>query len=330
LRTYLVNLTSRRAAKLFIAFFVIGVACTLADFGLPWSPALLVAAYGLLLLYTEKVYVVAHAEMTINSPYFLGFLFFLTSLFATFSQLSLRGGAVDLDFDAMIHKMGGALLATIVGLPFRQLLFAYHPTQADQDFFFRTLEEELRRSATEFKRSQAELVQLVQEFTALRETMFAEEAKASRKYRASLDKAIGLFETAFENYPQTISSALSACADSLEVVRAKSRALSAAAELVEPLQISSLVSHFSTLRDNSSTLANSLSALTGEVNALQTLGSNLPTHIRTQLLAAQSDFDEARRNIRTKLDILDADIKAIDKVLTDFVQLTQAKVTAIQ
>src|SRR5271169_1636680 len=58
------------------------------------------------------------------------------------------------DILTIFRQLGTALVATIVGLPFRQALFAYAPGQQDQDTFYRNLEEELRRSASEFRKSQ--------------------------------------------------------------------------------------------------------------------------------------------------------------------------------
>jgi hypothetical protein len=72
-RTYLVNLTSRRAVVLFLISLVCGAVFIVAGVGLPWTPALVVSAYGAVLLYCAKVLLVPHSEMTNNSPYFLGF-----------------------------------------------------------------------------------------------------------------------------------------------------------------------------------------------------------------------------------------------------------------
>src|SRR5258706_281978 len=96
LEVFLINLDSRRAVKLFIIFLAVGILLIAADIALPWSPALLVIAYGVILLYCAKVYLVPHSEMTNNSPYFLGFLFFLISLFRAFWSISSLADDVQL------------------------------------------------------------------------------------------------------------------------------------------------------------------------------------------------------------------------------------------
>jgi hypothetical protein len=324
LRTYLVNLTSRRAVNLFLISLAAGSVLITADIYLPWSPAVVVIAYGGVLFYCAKVFLVPHSEMTNNSPYFLGFLFFLISLLRTFWSISTLGD--DLQLGQMLRELGGALLATIVGLPLRQLLFAYSPSQAEQDIFFRTLEEELRRSATEFKRSQVELIQLVHEFVETRKGFFSEEEKASRRYIRGLEKAAGIFEESAANYPAIISAALSKCAQSLKVLQEKSLELSQAAQTLEPDKIKEVVTQFAAVRDSSAELARGLSGLQVGVVQLEQLVAGLPSNVGGHLRGAQVEFDEVRRDFRKKVDEIQADISAIDKVLTDFVALTQERV----
>lgn len=328
LRTYLVNLTSRRAVHLFIISLACGIVCIAADIGLPWTPALVVCAYGGVLLYCAKVLLVPHSEMTNNSPYFLGFLFFLIFLLRTFWTVSFL--ADDLQLGQIIHQLGGALLATVAGLPFRQLLFAYSPSEAEQDIFFRTLEEELRRSATEFKRSQVELIQLIQEFVEARKGIFSDEEKASRRYIRSLEKAVGLFEESSANYPAVISSALSTCAQSLQVLQEKSLELSQAAQTLTPDKIKEIVTQFTAVRDSSADLAGGFGSLQIAVVKLEELATGLPSSVRGHLRGAEVEFDEVRRQLRRKVDDIQSDVSAIDKVLSDFVALTQDKISVVR
>ena len=177
---YLLKLTSRKAFNLFVAAAALGAVSIFFDIGIPWIPALIVTVYGLLLFYSAKTFLVTHSDLTNNSPYFLGFLFFLMTIFATFHAINNSGDNIDVGL--VLRQLGAALLTTIIGLPFRQLLFAYAPGQQDQDTYYRNLEEELRRSATEFRKSQSELVHLLRDFIKTRATLFAEEEAASRKY----------------------------------------------------------------------------------------------------------------------------------------------------
>jgi hypothetical protein len=328
LRTYLVNLTSRRAVHLFTISLACGILFIVDDIGLPWTPALVVCAYGAILLYCAKCLLVPHSEMTNNSPYFLGFLFFLISLLRTFWSVSSL--ADDLQLGQMVHQLGGALLATVAGLPFRQLLFAYSPSQAEQDIFFRTLEEELRRSATEFKRSQVELIQLIQGFVEARKGIFSEEEEASRQYIRSLQKAVGLFEESAANYPAVISSALSTCAQSLNVLQEKSLELSQAAQTLSPEKIKDIVIQFTAVRDSSVDLTRGLGGLQSAVVQLERLANGLPSSIGGNLRGAQTEFDEIRLRLRRSVNEIQLDVSAIDKVLTDFVVLTQERIGLVR
>jgi len=204
-RSFLLHLTTQRAFILFGLDFALGLISICANFGLPWIPALLVLMYGLVLLYSAVSLKVSHSEATNNSPYFLGFVFFLVSLFRAFYSVSFTNGD---QIDLVIHQLGAALLTTIVGLPLRQALFAFSPSQADQDLFYRTLEEELRRSAAEFRRSQVEMLQIIEDFVAARQSLFKDEQKAIRQYVTSLTKATAVLDGSINDFPNAIATIL--------------------------------------------------------------------------------------------------------------------------
>lgn len=328
IRTYLVNLTARRAALLFFAALVLGIVSIGFGLGLPWVPAIIVAAYGGVLLYAEKQYRVSYNEMTSNSPYFLGFLFFLIALARTFTSFSVE--ATDAQLQYVIRQLGAALLPTIVGLPFRQLLFAYSASQADQDMFFRTLEDELRRSAAEFRRSQVEMVQLLQEFSEMRRGLFSEEEKAARRYVRSLEKAIALFDTSLSDYPIVISSTLSGCAQSVTALKEKLLELGQAVEGAQPRQLSDMISQFDSVKNNASGLASELSNLKSTIEHLRALAEGVPAGIQEQLASAKVELDAARSDLRGKIVSIQTDLTAIDKVLTDFVAVAQERIEDIR
>src|SRR5690242_770686 len=104
LKEYLLNLTSRRAFHLFLLALVVGAISIWSDLLLPWIPAFVVLAYGLTLFYAAKVLFVSHSEMTNNSPYFLGFLFFLFSIYRSFSGFD----ASQLMTSKVISQLGAA------------------------------------------------------------------------------------------------------------------------------------------------------------------------------------------------------------------------------
>jgi hypothetical protein len=341
-KSYLLHLTTRRAVHLFIGALLLGTTAIAFDIGLPWLPALIVALYGSVLLYTAKVYVISHSEMTNNSPYFLGFLLFLISLMRTFAGLSFTDSDSQVGF--IIHQLGAALSTTIVGLPFRQLLFAYSPAQADQDLFFRTLEEELRRSATEFKKSQAELVQLVQEFVEVRKSLFSDEEKASRRYIKNLEKAVSLFDNDLSSYPTTIAAAIGESAKSANSLMGKLHELSQAVADTDPAQVAAALNHFAVIKGSATDLSKELQTLSLGIEELRQSAHALPAAVKHELQVAQSEFNAVRQEIRkqlqtanedfnsvrgqvmSKVQDVQKDIDAIDQVLTEFVDLTERRV----
>lgn len=327
-KEYFLDLTTRRAAHLFMVAFAAGLASIIWQIGLPWVPPLVVVVYGGLLVYAAKKYSVPHAEMTNNSPYFLGFLFFLVSLLRTFSTFSESTGGIDMG--SAIRQLGSALWSTIVGLPLRQLLFAYSPAQADQDVFFRTLEEEIRRSASEFRRSQTELLQLLKEFCELRRTLFSEEEEAARKYVRALEKSIALFEENLTNYPTIIAAALNKCSQSLSTLKEKLRELAQAAESIDVRDLNAIVTEFQNVKSHSAKLAVELSSLQVAVQQLRTSAGELPGTIREHLQSARSDFDTVRNELRKRIDLIEADISQVDKVLTEFVDVAKDRIEAIK
>jgi hypothetical protein len=307
---------------------ILGGASIQAELALPWTPGLIVAAYGGVLLYSEMACGVTHAEMTNNSPYFLGFIFFLFSLLTTFRNFSSHGA--DAQFDYIVRQLGTALLPTIVGLPLRQLLFAHGPSQADQDLFFRTLEDELRRGASEFRRSQAELVQLVQQFVEMRKGLFSEEEKAARDYVHTLERAIGMFQESLANYPSVISTALSACAQSVHALKEKLRELNQAAQQTEPNQLSNMIAQFESVKASAGTLAGELSELRKTVEQLRLLAGAVPGTIKEQLASVKVDVDQVRSELIVKVATIQSDLTAIDKVLSDFVAVAQVRIEAMR
>jgi hypothetical protein len=326
-REYLLNLTTQRAAKLFGVFLGIGSISILSNVGLPWIPALAVVAYGGLLLYSAVKYLVPLSESTNNSPYFLGFLFFLVSLFRTFYWSAFQDGD---HIDSIIRQLGAALLTTIVGLPLRQVLFAYSPTQADEDLFYRTLEEELRRSATEFRKSQAELVQLVQEFVEAKRTVFAEEQAAARHYIKSLTKATAMFDGSIESLPTVLTNTIESC---LGKFKELDRELDSFSSITSGLDSATLKISLETVQSIGTTakgLEGSLVDLRHSLTAANSAAGLIPSNLTNQM----SDLKHALALVPTaakdQIARIESDIQAIDTLLDSFVQLLERKVEAFR
>jgi hypothetical protein len=307
-KKYLLNLTARRASHLFLLALVAGLISIWFEVGLPWIPALLVFFYGLLLLYAAKVLYVSHSEMTNNSPYFLGFVFFLFSIYRSFSGFDPS----QVKTSKVIGQLGAALLSTLVGLPFRQLLFAYAPGQADQDQFFRTLEEELRSSATQYKKSQAELVQLLHEFVASRELLFAEEEKASNRFVQNMEKTARIFDNAFENYPTMISTALTESAKGVTKLRRALDELAVSAEELKP-----------PLFNETAREIEALKVATGD------FGKHIASLGESMTLMTQSSGAVANRSLET-LKTLEKEVKVVDAILEEFINIMRSRIAAFR
>jgi hypothetical protein len=308
LKIYLVNLTSRRASNLFLLALGVGVIAIWFDVLLPWVPVFVVLLYGLTLFYATTFLYVSLSEMTSNSPYFLGFLFFLFSIYRSFSAFETS----QLTTSKVIGQLGSALLATLVGLAFRQLIFAYSPGQADQDTFFRTLEEELRSSATQYKKSQAELVGLLHEFVASRELLFTEEAKASKRFVQNMEKTAKVFDSAFENYPTMISTALTESAKGVTKLRKAIDEMAISANELKPPLFNETAREVDALKVATADLTKHISAL----------GESMIVMTRSSGTAASSSLETFKK--------IEQEVKAVDAILEDFINVMRNKIAAFR
>ena len=327
MRRFLLNLTSRRAFDLFLAAFFVGALSIWYNFFVPWFPAAIVVVYGCVLFYSAKVLLVAHSEMTNNSPYFLGFLLFLVSLFVAFNSLSDPN---KFQLTAVLGNLGTALLTTIVGLPFRQLLFAYSPGQADQDTFFRTLEEELRRSAAQFRKSQTELIELLQEFIATRQALFAEEERAAKRYVGSIEKAASIFDQAFDKYPAMISTALADCAKGVAKVRTNLDELVASSKGLNGPLFAETVQELERLGASTKDAATRIQGFNLSLNGLSEAANRIPGQMQNVLLSVANRSDEAGSELLKKLKMIQADVEAVDHILNDFIKLATERIERLK
>lgn len=328
LADYLLRLTSRKAFNLFLAAFVLGAASIYFDIGIPWVPAVVVVCYGLLLFYSAKFFLVTHSDLTNNSPYFLGFLFFLMSVFSTFHGIA--GSGDNVDSARVLRQLGAALLTTIVGLPFRQLLFAYAPGQQDQDVFFRNLEEELRRSATEFRKSQSELVDLLRLFIETRKTLFAEEEAASKKYLNGLATAASTFVEFNGTYPGLIVSALRESSKAVASMRESLESLNLHVNKIDPQFLQELVTYFGHVKSSVKALEETAQSTSVALGGLGTAATAFPDKIAVVTSGMKANTDDFANELRNRLASLGEDLKAIDEVLDDFVRVTSRRVSGVQ
>lgn len=296
-----------------------------ADFALPWFPALVVAVYGSCLVYAEIKGHVSHSDLTNNSPYFLGFVLFLFSLFITFLRYGRQPEQMQIGF--VIRELGASLLTTIVGLPFRQWLFAYDPAQQDQDLFYHALEEELRRSAADFKKAQIELVGLVEQFVETRKTLFAEEEAASEKYISNLKRGVSVFDESFSEYPSLISSALDSCTNVLGTLRTKLDLLSTTITGIDATNLKQAEMELQKLNETSAALREGLGQLAQSVVGLTARAGSIPRVIAEVFNSAATITADGVTQLQDRLSVLRKDVEDIDKLMTEFVEMQTSKIT---
>jgi hypothetical protein len=106
----------------------------------------------------------------------------------------------------------------------------------------------------------------------------------------------------------------------------KSLEMSQAAQTFAPDKIRDVATQFVAVRDSSADLARGLNGLQSGVVQLEQLIAGLPSNVGGHLRGAQTEFEEVRREFRRKVDEIQLDVSAIDKLLTDFVALTQERV----
>lgn len=306
---FVATLNTRRVFGVFVVAFAVGLVSIVARAWVPWIPAFVVIAYGCLLLLAARTYHVQHSETTNNSPYFLGFLFFLSSLARTFAGITIEGSETQIDF--VVHELGAALLSTIVGIGFRQALFAFSPQIADQDLFFRTLEEELRRSATEFRKSQTELASLLAQFVELRKTLFEDEERAAKKYVRNLERAIALFDDQISQYPTTIGSALTRCKEALETLQTKVVGFSETASRIDSSKLAGAAEQLGILQAAAQALVAELRQFTQSV------------------ITIKSETDTLPGQIREKAKLVREDVEQVDALLNEFVTLARGRIEAL-
>jgi methyl-accepting chemotaxis protein len=358
-RAYLVGLTTRQAFGLFSLSLAIGATSIVFNFGVPWVPALAVLIYGSILLISLIKYQVQHSEATINSPYFLGFVLFLLSLFITFRSIALDSDAPQLDL--ITRQLGSALLTTIIGLPIRQALMALGRTQADQDLFFRTLEDELRQSATEFRKAQTELAQIIRELSESRRVLLTDERKAVSRYVASLRKATEFLDGTVGQYPAVLAAAMEGCSANLDLLKERLNNFSSSLAELDgvkiqksfescmglPVAVTGVDAALTELRNSLAITSRSLAEVPKSLlTSLNSTAEPAMRSLQESVRAAASSFVEAPSglataakemaatlndipsSVRRQIALIEADIANINSILSQFVDILQTKAEA--
>jgi hypothetical protein len=345
LKRLLLNLDSVRVSILFVVILTIASFSIVFNIGVPAIPIAAVLVYGCILLAASLWFYVPHSEMTKNSPYFLAFMLFLVALYSIFREA--RG---DLVRENIFPRLAAALLPTVFGLSFRQFLFALDPAQRDHDAFYRTLEEELKRNAVEFKKAQIQLVDLVENFTETRQVMLAAEEKTAQDYVDHMRKAVAVFEESASSYPKAVLDAVTALNKRLTAVIQKLdqviekaaeidlTGVSRAGEALRNLgaEVTETNVQLSALRYGAQTVTRDLSDVASGVKQLVSTTGLTIDQSRDILFNGISDtlnrlrglIENEHQSISNTAKPIRDDLEAIDRILSDFVKILETKVLA--
>ena len=208
IQDFLSHLDSKRAFYAFVVALAASVPLIFAGLGAPLAPSIPVVLYGGLLFHCQSKYFLAFSSTVKDSPYFLGFILTLLALV----QLLLGGIAAGADNalinNALVTRVAGAILPTVCGIFFRQLLMSWDPGETYFDKEYQTIAEGLRTDAAQFRDSQARFVQLVTEFVRTREELLSGEEKVFSEYVSGLKEGSTILSRIQRDYPKRIDGLL--------------------------------------------------------------------------------------------------------------------------
>jgi hypothetical protein len=220
---FFLYLTPGRALLLFSVGLAAGIALIVAPEAPLWAPIVPVVLYAAGLLYAQGRFLVRLDGTLKDSPYFLGFILTLFALYDTFTQLAASSaGAVAVGI--VVGKAGAAILPTVAGLFLRQVLLSLDASEHAGEALFQSMAQEIRDRAAEFQRMHAGFLDLIREFTASREGMFAREEVAFARYVERLEagaSTLGALQEAFPARAQELLGSVEGLARSLRLAGAE-------------------------------------------------------------------------------------------------------------
>lgn len=358
------DLTPQRTSAAFFAAIVIGIAGILVPWRLAWMPTLVstaaVAAYGTLLWFAQHRYFVAHSHEVKNSPYIVGFVMTLASLFVLFwrSGKGLVDGTADPDL--VLGQIGAAIFTTVVGILWRHTLFTHDTAERQQDEVLRLYATQLRDQAVELDKSQRQLVKLIQEFVEEREKLFNREEQAFQQFVTGLEKGAQLLKQIETEFPARFKSALEGVDKASAALAAGVDATAKNIELVAPtvdgaaaligqagaklatslssgldqigdarqVLIGNLSDAASALGDVSSAVegaTSGLAALAGQARTASGELGDLPNKLRLLMSAVEARIASSDEDVQIRLRAILEDLKAMDQIVDQVSDLLQKR-----
>jgi methyl-accepting chemotaxis protein len=207
-------MTPRGAIRLFVPA-LLGAAGLLWYVPVVFAPALVVGVYGVI-LFLLQLRKSGEVNSTVkDSPYFLGFILTLLGLLKIFWDIGADSAAgKQIDIPHLVAQAGGAILATIVGLFLRQVLWSHDKGEDERDKVFEQLSQSLKDSAVDYKQQQGELVALIQDFVKSRKRLLATEEAVHARYVSHLEQTSDVLDRFNADYPAKMALLLQSLVDS--------------------------------------------------------------------------------------------------------------------
>jgi hypothetical protein len=195
-----------------------------------WLPVVPLAVYGAWLMLQQNRAGSPGLDTTVkDSPYFLGFILTLAGLWKIFQDIgsgpSLAGNPQAINH--VVGQAGSALLATVVGLFCRQVLWSRDKAEEGKKSTFQDLSDALRDQAVDYRKQQEKLVELVTEFGTTRQRLFAQEEAAHDRYLQHLEQTSDVVERFNAEYPSKLHAVLEGLEQSGETISHASSNLAA-------------------------------------------------------------------------------------------------------
>lgn len=301
---------SRNAAPYFLVWLVAGSAATYFDYRVPWSAAFGVALYCVQLLIGQSKAGGTQGDDFKDSPYILGYVLTLVSLFVAFRTLpGLDESSLAAVLPRLVRILGAALLTSIVGFVGRQLLIAYDRGVTERAAIFASIEEELRANAASFRRAQVQLVQLVDDFSKDKQRLRDEEIKALNEYLDSIKTVTKSAATIIRRFDGEILPKSSTLGNEISKVAGK------AADLAKTLDEQKLQAAGAFPKKE-------VDSLTSELVQLKAAIANLSAAVTT----LKKDYGRLR-GVGTEAW---KDLQAVDKILSEFIEIAESRINALK
>lgn len=195
------NLRSAKILYLFLVSFLLGALCIWFNLYNRVIPVVIVLIYSIILFVPLKKHPIHLSDTEKNSPYFLGLIFTLFTLF----DLSVKSG-MEIELPFLFINLSIALSTTIVGLIMRQILLTISPPAEDYIKILGEIIEQLDDITAQYNKSRNIIVGFLEEYTKAKKSYSERDKKLSDKYIDTLRTQI--FSKLEKEFPEKIESVL--------------------------------------------------------------------------------------------------------------------------